>query len=388
MDNECLDILNSTLRKMQLMIKGKKAVERRYNGGPRHVMWAMRHYDGLIMKELVLLNVGMKSCMWNNCRMCGLSTKAEELTENQVISELDLLSKLPHLKDVETKALYISPYSFFSDREMSEACREKVYNDIIDANQNIEHIVFMTRPEYISVDKMKNLRRILKRQKIRIWMGLETADPFISKYCIDKGYTIKDVEKVSVILKEFDVGTGIWVMLKPPFLSEREGIEDALKTIKIGLENDYYIRIMPTEVMEYTITDVLYKIGAYRPPYLWSVIEVLKKLTPEQRIRVDVSGPHFEQEWDIVPREMHSSHIYEFPGNCKKCNKNALDAIFNFNTTKDIKAIDNISCECKDRWYKNINEDMASLNYRLHFQYLNVIEQITSGRYLQQLESK
>jgi len=147
--------------------------------------------------------------------MCGLSTKGEKQTLKNIQNQLDYISKLPQLNKVES--LYISPYSFFSDNEMPYEARQRVYK-IINSHPNIEYAVFMTRPGYISEIKLAELRRELK-QKIIVFMGAETSDPFISKYCIDKGYNWKDIEQASRLMQKYHIQTGIWVLLKPPFVA-------------------------------------------------------------------------------------------------------------------------------------------------------------------------
>ncbi len=373
-----LDILNNTIRQLQRSIKMNDAPIRAYNRGPRHIRTAVRHYNGEEIRELVVLNVGFDSCAWNNCRMCGLSTKAEKLTEDMLMAELEELSKLPHLKDKTVNSLYFSPYSFFSDREMSESAREKVYCEIINANPNIKHIVFMTRPEYLTEEKIAHMRKFLQKQEIKIWMGLETADEFINKYCIDKGYTIEEVDKASAKLKKYDVGTGVWAMLKVPFLTEKEGVQCAVHTIRQCLNRGYDVRLMPCEIMDYTVANELYKMNAFTAPYLWSVFEVLKQFGKDEHMKIDVSGPHFERNWDVVPKEIHSSHIYKYPSNCHNCNEAAMELIFEYNQKKDISIFDTLDCECKKDWLEEMARESKPIKDRLADEYLSVINYIVS----------
>ncbi|MFC1514903.1 hypothetical protein ACFL5X_03280 [Candidatus Omnitrophota bacterium] len=370
-----IDILSARIRQLQRNMKLCQAPLRRYAGSPRHVREATRHYDKRKIRELVILNVGMNDCPWRNCRMCGLSTRAEKLSERQLLAQIERIADLPRLRDECIKSLYFSPYSFFSDREMSPAARTRVYQ-IIDAHPQIEYAVFMTRAPYIDVRKLAGLRNVLRRQKVIIWMGLETADPFISRYCIDKGYTLEDVEKASELMKKYDIRTGIWVLQKPPFLTEKEAINDAVQTIRKGLQNGYEIRLMPCEVMSFTITQALYDMKKYRPPYLWSVIEVIKSFFPEERMKIDVSGPHFERDWSVVPRQIHSSHIVTFPYNCPDCSQRALEAIIKYNQTKNTAVFGRLDCRCKTAWQRELKKKRAPLRERIIDDFRQVIAHI------------
>jgi radical SAM enzyme (TIGR01210 family) len=374
---EYLDTLHGLVRGIQRHMKKVEAPIRCYSGKPRHVREAIRHYGGRIIREGVVLNVGLRDCDWGNCRMCGLSTNAKELTEKELEAELNAIERLPLLDKIES--LYISPYSFFSDTEMTDRLREKVYS-IINSRPKIKYAVFMTRPNYLNEWKLEKMKATLKKQKIIIWMGAETQNSIIAKYCIDKGYSWNDIERASELLKKFNIKTGVWVLLKPPFVSEKEGIEDATLTIRKALDKGFEIRLMPTEVMDFTVTKLLFEMGKYKPPMLWSVVEVLRQFKEEEFQKIDVSGPHFERDWSVVPREAHSSRIVEFPSNCPKCDKTLFKAILEFNKMKTNAVFDGFDCECKNEWFKELNTPTLPLKERLIEDFSGVIQHFLETR--------
>lgn len=359
-----LNHLHGELRRHQKYMKQHEAPFRHYEGKPRHVREAPRSYDGKNLRELVVLNVGMSDCAWSNCRMCGLSTRAESLGEEGVLAQLDDITRLPQLDTAD--CFYLSPYSFFADNEMSQKVRQRVYQ-ITREHSNVEYAVFMTRPNFISEVKLGELREALPDHKVIIWMGAETADENISKYCIDKGYNWTDVEKASQLMQKHEIKPGIWVLQKPPFIPEREGIDDAVKTTRKGLDNGYEIRLMPTEVMDQTITRLLFDMEKYKPPKLWSVIDVLEHFSPEEHLRIDVSGPHFERDWNeaVIPRTAHSSHIVEYPYNCGECNDEVFRAIIEYNQTKKTEQFDGLDCECKTDWQEEVGNSSPTLVNRI-----------------------
>lgn len=325
--------LHMLLRHIQTHLQRIEAPLRDFGNKPRHVRESWRHYDGSSIRELVVLNAGFKDCAWGNCRMCGLSTRARELSATTMQEQLQLIASLGQLKECES--LFISPYSFFSDHEMSEDVRQAIY-EIIRDHTNIRYAVFMSRPEYITKNKLRLLREHLPGKEVIIFMGAETANPFIAQYCIDKGYMWPEVEAVSNLMKGYGIRTGLWVLLKPPFLSETEGIADAVRTIRMGRALRAEIRLMPMEIMDFTIVKLLHELGRYRTPWLWSVIAVLKEFGQEDLDHIDVSGPHFERDWSIVPREVHSSHISAFPANCSECTERVHKKIMTYNEEKNI----------------------------------------------------
>ncbi|MEM2794240.1 MAG: hypothetical protein QXY49_00135 [Thermofilaceae archaeon] len=55
-------------------------------------------------------------------------------------------------------------------------------------------------------------------------------------------------------------------------------------------------------VYPYTLTWLFWAKGSYRPPWLWSLVEVLKRLAPSEREKLIVTG------WD-TPRLQNSTPI-------------------------------------------------------------------------------
>ena len=359
-----LDFLDGEVRDIQRFMKKHEAPLRCYDSKPRHVREAPRNYDGKSLRELVVLNVGMSDCAWSNCRMCGLSTRAEALSEESVLTQLDDIARLPQLERADSFCL--SPYSFFADNEMSQRVRQRVYQ-ITREHSNIEYAVFMTRPNYINEAKLGELRKALPEHKVIIWMGAETADEKIAKYCIDKGYIWADVEKAAELMQKQGIKPGIWVLQKPPFISEREGMDDAIKTIRKGLDNGYEIRLMPTEVMDHTVTKLLFDMRRYKPPRLWSVVNVLEHFSPEEHLRINGSGPHFERDWDeeVIPRNAHSSEILEYPYNCDDCSDKVFRTIRGYNQTKRTDEFEELDCDCKSDWQEEIDKQTPTLTERI-----------------------
>lgn len=79
-------------------------------------------------------------------------------------------------------------------------------------------------------------------------------------------------------MKKFNICSLAYVLLKPPFLTEKEAIDEAINSIKkataIGFER---ISLEPMSVHRFTVVDALSLANNYRVPWFWSVIEVVEK---------------------------------------------------------------------------------------------------------------
>jgi radical SAM enzyme (TIGR01210 family) len=138
-----------------------------------------------------------------------------------------------------------------------------------------------------------------------------------------------------------------YVLVKPPFLTEKKSIEDCINTVeKIQTITDT-ISFNPTNVQRNTLVDYLWYRKQYRPAWLWSIVEILKqskKTTKDVGIKCDIAGGG----------SIRGAH------NCKTCDHQFLTAIAEFSLYQNIKVFNNLKCECFDKWQDILNiEDLS-----------------------------
>lgn len=71
--------------------------------------------------------------------------------------------------------------------------------------------------------------------KLEIALGLETVRPVVLPR-LNKQMTVEDFQRAVRFLSENEIATRAFILLRPPFLSETEGIEWALRSLERGLE--------------------------------------------------------------------------------------------------------------------------------------------------------
>jgi hypothetical protein len=138
-----------------------------------------------------------------------------------------------------------------------------------------------------------------------------------------------------------------YVLLKPPFVTEKESLNDCLHTIKDISSLTDIISINPTNVQHHTVVEYLWKREQYRPAWLWSVAEVLqqsKNLT-NAVVKCDVVGGG----------SIRGAH------NCGVCDRDVLDAIEQFSLSQKPNVFDALSCSCKNKWLDQL--DVESLSF-------------------------
>ena len=138
--------------------------------------------------------------------------------------------------------------SFFDDAEISPETRLRMLRML---PENCVKVIVETRPEFVSEEKVSECVAMLEREKgvesagnagsdfdfmrnvtLEVAFGLETANDFIRNEYINKGFTLDDFKNAAEIVRKCGAKVKVYLLLKPPFVSEQEAIEDALRSAR------------------------------------------------------------------------------------------------------------------------------------------------------------
>ena len=87
----------------------------------------------------------------------------------------------------------------------------------------------------------------------------------------------KHFVKVCETARDNGVDVKAYVLLKPPYLGEKEAIEDAVQSAIDAAPYVDKISINPVNVQKNTVVEKLWFRNEWTAPWLWSVIEVLER---------------------------------------------------------------------------------------------------------------
>ncbi len=264
-----------------------------------------------------------RGCSWNRCLMCGYKRDTDpRVTTHDLISQIDRA-----LKKGKAKILKIfTSGSFF---ELDKEFRDYVYGKVREFG--FEKLIVESRPEFV-YEVEKDLDKI--DFEFEVGIGLETSNDFVREVCINKGFMFEDFKRSAKYLKSKGFRVKTYLLLKPPFLSEREAIEDALNSVRDVKDYADVVSLNPTNVPSNTCIEVLWRKGIYRPPWLWSVVEVLRNADIE-----------------IVSDPVGAGSL-RGPHNCGKCDKDVVKAIREFSLTQEKSVFENLYCRCLKLWEK------------------------------------
>lgn len=232
--------------------------------------------------------------------------------------------------------------SFLNPDEVPIESMKEIFASI-NSLHGIEKTIIESRAEYVTPDILENIRSV-NNGLIEVGIGLESTNYEIRELCHHKNMPNLDVFlKAIEILHQYDFRALAYVNQKPPFLTEKEAIDDAIETSVFAFNNGVdAVSIEPTSLQAHSLTDYLYRIGLYRVPWLWSVIEVVRSINEKVGSNLDLRlGGYFDEDvlsgsQGVAPGiERNELFPYTTSGNCVKCNGRIIDAIKEYNKTYD-----------------------------------------------------
>jgi len=287
-------------------------------------------YDSLT----VILNTG--GCRWaraGGCTMCGYVAESVEggsVTHEALMDQVEVA--LEHEREqrdepCEMVKIYTSG-SVLDEREVSAESREAIAREFADR----ERVVVESLPDFVEADR---LAPFTERTTTDVAVGLETADDRVRRDCVNKYFEFADFERAAARAADADAGVKAYLLLKPPFLTEAEAVADMKRSVRRCAEHAHTVSMNPCNVQRYTMVDELHFQGGYRPPWLWSVVEVLRDTADADAVVVsDPVGAGSDRG----------------PHNCGDCDEVVERAIKDFSLRGDPAVFEQVSCECERTW--------------------------------------
>lgn len=321
-------------------------------------------FGGKNCKKIVAFLI-TNGCEWalggaNGCTMCGhLSKQAlngKRLSCNDIIKQFDDFYHNTNFSEYPIICLFNNG-SFFNENEIPAEARYYMLEKI-NRNPLIEMMVVETRPEFVTEREMKITSEIMNDTYVEVAMGLEDWDDNVRTFCLNKGFTLQNFEKAAKTINEY-LNLRCYVLLKPPFLTELESIRHSVETINKAISfGSKTIFLESCTVQNNTFVELLHSNGKYNSPWLWSIIEVIRKSQRADKLLIGLF--QFFPSPKIVPY------------NCAKCSTRIIQSFKEYNKSLDISVLMEIGCECKDRWLDELQRAPVPFEQR----YLKVLENI------------
>lgn len=294
--------------------------------GPKNPVDPRRPYAFLVEREraesgdivevatVFLVN---RECPWR-CLMCDLwkNTTDDSVPPGAVPEQIDFaLSRLPPARQIK---LYNSG-NFFD----AAAIPPGDHRAIADRLRHFERVVVENHPKLCGEACLRF--RDLLGTPLEVAMGLETIHPEVLPR-LNKQMTLDDFARAVDFLTRNGIEARAFVLLRPPFLSEDEGLEWVVRSVEWALSRDVgCCVVIPTRGAN-GMLEQLGAAGQFAPPTLRSLEQSL-----ERGLAIG-GGRVFADLWDV-------ERIFD----CPECSRTRADRLERMNLSQIVEP--SVSCE-------------------------------------------
>lgn len=274
-----------------------------------------------LVEDTAVLFLTNRECPFR-CLMCDLwkNTTDERVPDGAIPAQIEY--SLAHLPTARHIKLY-NAGNFFD----AQAIPPADWPAIARLLQPFQTVIIESHPRLIG-PRCLDLRNLLQAE-LQVAMGLETVHPEVLPR-LNKRMTLLDFENAVAFLRGHDIAVRAFILLRPPFLSEDEGIQWAKESIRfafdVGVE---CCVVIPTRAGNGAL-DALQRQGLFTPPRLESLEDVL-----EYGVRLG-RGRVFADLWDA-----------EKFFSCSRCGPERVCRMDTMNRTQQPAAP--VVCDCRDR---------------------------------------
>lgn len=309
------------------------------------------HLEGKQIHRLVVF-LRSTGCLWHQrtggCTMCGFWAETSQgktkITKEQFVNQFMRAIREHDMQQYPVVAIY-NEGSFLQDREIPFSAAEEICYMIRKYIPNLRRLMIESRAEYVKREQLVSLKKILGQDiELTLGLGLDSQDDTVRNLCIHKGMSKAEYEDTMETVNSLGVRSIANILIKPLFLTEQEAIDEAVASTayanKVGATEIHYESMT---IEKDTLAWYFYQNGLYRLPWLWSIVEIMNRVSGFARPFLT----HF-----VYPAD----HL-KTPRNCDNCSPRVEDAIYQrYCSDFDLSYMKDLDCNCKNQWMEAINE--------------------------------
>ena len=184
-----------------------------------------RAESGRIVNSAVILLTN-KECPWR-CLMCDLwqNTLTRTVPPGAIPRQIE--TAMAQLGSGAEQVKLYNSGSFFDSAAIPTADYPAIARQVAFA----ENVVVESHPRLVG-EKAVRLRDLLSGS-LEVAMGLETAHPRVLAR-LNKKFELGHFEEAAKFLRKEEIAVRAFVLVKPPFMSEEEGLEWAVKSAEFA----------------------------------------------------------------------------------------------------------------------------------------------------------
>lgn len=294
--------------------------------------------DGARVPARVLI-LRTRGCYWadlKGCSMCGYAKDTLGRSATREELALQVAEALRGYRGEPYVKVYTSG-SFLDDREVDPGSRVALARAF---RGRARRLLFETLPEFATPEALAPVREAFGGE-LEVALGLESTQPEVLNRLVNKGSTPQEYLDAARRVRAAGDRTKGYLLLKPPYLTEAEAVEDVLRSVEVARGEFDALSVNPVHIQNGTVVEWQYRRGRYRPPWLWSVVDVLRRGAPLAAGTRLVSFPTAGG----LPRGPH---------NCGECDRRVLEAIAEASLDQRFDALDGLDCACRPKYLREM----------------------------------
>jgi len=237
--------------------------------------------------------------------------------------------------------------SLLEDREIPVAFQETVLRDCTELGKEL---IVESRCEQLTEEKLAWATSI--NDTFTVAIGLEAYDDEVLRFHVNKGFSTASWDRAVANLQKFNLRIKTYLMFKPPFMNEADALDHCVKWIGAVAEQSDEISVNPMNIQRGTVIDRLHRHNEYRPPWLWSLVDMIRRAHPLIHPRGGVNGDDDQVSRLIVHPtaggKIRGSH------NCGSCDAEVVAAIERYAVSGSLLEFEGLSCACEDVWRNEV----------------------------------
>jgi len=233
--------------------------------------------------------------------------------------------------------------TFFEDRENPPEWQETVLTET--AAMGL-HLVVEAQAQMCTPEKIEWVAS--RHPGCTVAIGLEAYDDKVLRFHVNKGFTIKQWHRAVEMLRENGLRVKTYLLFKPPFMSEGDALTHTSSWLIDVARFSDEVSVNPMNIQKGTIVDRLFRNREYRPPWLWSLVEMIKRTNE----KISDSGCRIIVH-PTAGGKIRGAH------NCGSCDSEVVAAIERYSVSGETEEFEGIECHCKNHWTAEIENDLS-----------------------------
>ena len=288
-----------------------------------------------------------KGCHWwwsSGCTFCGyFNDTRDDVTNEDLHAQWAWATrKLEGFAGASMVKVYTSG-SLFEDREIPVEFQQHVLEDC--AKRGL-HLIVESRTEQLTPEKLAWAASI--HSDLTVAIGLEAYDDEVLRFHVNKGFSVRSYDKAVAALKDANIRVKAYLMFKPPFMSEADALDHIVTWIAAIAKDADEISINPMNIQGGTVIDRLHRARQYRPPWLWSLVEMIRRshvvVHPDGGVNGDADQVSRLIVHPTAGGRIRGAH------NCGSCDADVVAAIERYAVSGDLLEFEGLSCPCEAEW--------------------------------------